>query len=68
MMRRISSRTSPAITTLIDPVVGAITIIIVIVGNKDTKVEINSRARPRKSRKISSIIPGNMMRPLLTSC
>ncbi len=72
MMRRISSRTSPhnkvvVITMPIDPVMGAIVAISIIVGNKDSKVELNSKARPRKLQKISSIIQGNMMPPCLTS-
>ena len=41
-----------AITTPIDAVVGAIAVIIGIVGNKDATVELNSRAKPKKSQYI----------------
>ena len=54
------------ITMPIDAVVGEIVVIIIIVSNKDAKVELNSRARPRKLWKISLIIQGNTP-PHLTS-
>ena len=55
------------ITIMIDAGVGDVVAIIVIFDNKDTKGELNSRARPQRSWMISSITQGNMMQPRLTS-
>ena len=53
MMRRIRNQLSPCnkvegITIMIDAGVGDVVAIIVIFDNKDTKGELNSRARPKR--------------------